>query len=68
MISYQEQERITSEAEAAMKKKAIPSGNYRDKYRHLIGDDNISKDDAKSTATDRSYGFGMYLLIVKEMV
>nr|KAG5706440.1 hypothetical protein BaRGS_032833 [Batillaria attramentaria] len=35
----------------------LPAGNYRDKYRHLIGDDTVSKDDAKETVANRSYGF-----------
>ena len=54
----QEEERVSEEADAAQRKKQTPAGNYREKYRHLIGDDTVSKDDAKSTATNRSYGFG----------
>ena len=56
----QEEERLSEEADAARQKKQLPAGNYRDKYRHLIGDDTVSKDDAKSTATNRSYGFGQF--------
>ncbi|KAK7093708.1 sperm-associated antigen 7 homolog [Littorina saxatilis] len=57
MAKLKEEERLSAEAESAQKRKETPAGNYRDKYRHLIGDDTVSKDDAKTTATNRSYGF-----------
>lgn len=37
-------------------KKMQPNSNYRDKYKHLIGDV-AAKDAAQSTKTNRTYGF-----------
>ncbi|KAL4221242.1 Sperm-associated antigen 7 [Mactra antiquata] len=37
-------------------KKVEPASNYRDKYKHLIGE-TAAKDAAQSTVTNRSYGF-----------
>lgn len=55
-----QQEQILAAAAGSSKHKDVtPVGNYRDKYRHLIGDDVVTKDDAKETVANRSYGFGM---------
>ncbi|XP_076451448.1 sperm-associated antigen 7 homolog [Babylonia areolata] len=57
MARLKEEERLSAEASAMQKKKMTPASNYRDKYRHLIGEDRVCKDDAISTATNRNYGF-----------
>ncbi|XP_025081108.1 sperm-associated antigen 7 homolog isoform X2 [Pomacea canaliculata] len=57
-IAKQKQEQILAAAAGSSKHKDVtPVGNYRDKYRHLIGDDVVTKDDAKETVANRSYGF-----------
>ena len=43
------------------RKKIQPNSNYKDKYKHLIGD-TAAKDAAQSTFTNRSYGFGMLII------
>ncbi|WAR14532.1 SPAG7-like protein [Mya arenaria] len=48
-------ERLAAESKPTVSK-VEPSTNYRDKYKHLIGD-TAAKDAAQSTITNRSYGF-----------
>ncbi|KAL8597672.1 hypothetical protein ACOMHN_012639 [Nucella lapillus] len=57
MARLKDEEEQSAMSDAMLKKKMIPANNYRDKYRHLIGEDIVCKDDAKSTATNRNYGF-----------
>lgn len=42
--------------------KFIPNSNYKDKYAHLIGHDAALKA-AKKTETNKSYGFGKFLIV-----
>ena len=44
-------------------KGVTPQSDYKDKYKHLIGDMS-AKEAAQSTKTDRSYGFGMYMYTI----
>lgn len=51
--------RAQEQLEATQKKvttKITPHSNYKDKYKHLIGD-TAAKDAAQSTFTNRTYGF-----------
>lgn len=45
-------------------KKFVPNSNYKDKYAHLIGQD-AALEAAKKTETNKSYGFGDYIYIIK---
>lgn len=49
-------EQLEADSAKSHKLKAEPSSNYREKYKHLIGD-TAAKDAAQSTKTTRSYGF-----------
>ena len=62
-VLLQAQDRLDAETIKPKVAKVQPNTNYRDKYKHLIGD-TAAKDAAQSTVTNRSYGFGknMYLL------
>lgn len=51
-----ELERLSAEENPSHQKKIIPNSNYKDKYRHLIGDE-AAKKGAKQTTANRSYGF-----------
>lgn len=52
-----ELDRLQAEADSNKKtEKVIPASNYKDKYKHLIGDE-AAKDAAKQTHANRSYGF-----------
>ncbi|KAK3105210.1 hypothetical protein FSP39_019899 [Pinctada imbricata] len=53
-----EQDRLQAEEDAKLSKNQTlkPASNYKDKYRHLIGDD-AAKDAARQTTANRSYGF-----------
>ncbi|XP_061197431.1 sperm-associated antigen 7 homolog [Saccostrea echinata] len=51
-----ELERLSAEENSSSQKKIIPNSNYKDKYRHLIGDE-AAKKAAKQTTANRSYGF-----------
>lgn len=50
-------ERLSAVESSQSQKKIIPNSNYKDKYKHLIGDE-AAKDAAKQTTANRSYGFG----------
>ncbi|ESO82348.1 hypothetical protein LOTGIDRAFT_95271, partial [Lottia gigantea] len=50
----QELEKLAGENES--KCKVIPSSNYRDKYKHLIGEE-AAKDAAQDLTANKSYGF-----------
>lgn len=57
MAKQMEMDRLSEAADAKTRTaKMIPASNYRDKYRHLIGDD-AAKDAAKTTIANKSYGF-----------
>ncbi|XP_071145665.1 sperm-associated antigen 7 homolog [Mytilus edulis] len=50
-------DRLQAEADSNKKtEKVIPVSDYKDKYKHLIGDES-AKDGAKQTLANRSYGF-----------
>nr|XP_022343601.1 sperm-associated antigen 7 homolog [Crassostrea virginica] len=51
-----ELERLSAVESSHPQKKIIPNSNYKDKYKHLIGDE-AAKDAAKQTTANRSYGF-----------
>lgn len=51
-----ELERLSAEENVPTQKKIIPNSNYKDKYKHLIGDE-AAKKGAKQTTANRSYGF-----------
>lgn len=53
----QELERLSEEENSSTQKKIIPNSNYKDKYKHLIGEES-AKQAAKQTTANRSYGFG----------
>ena len=55
-LCNQAEDRLAAESHPVASK-VVPSSNYRDKYKHLIGD-TAAKDAAQSTVTNRSYGFG----------
>lgn len=49
---------MQAEADSNKKtEKVIPVSDYKDKYKHLIGDES-AKGGAKQTLANRSYGFG----------
>ena len=55
---FQEIDKLQEEAESNKKKeKFIPATNYKDKYKHLIGEE-AAVDAARQTTANRSYGFG----------
>lgn len=56
-LIFQELERLSAEENVPTQKKIIPNSNYKDKYKHLIGDE-AAKKGAKQTTANRSYGFG----------
>ena len=50
-------DRLQAEADSNKKaEKMVPATNYKDKYKHLIGDES-AKDGAKQTLANKSYGF-----------
>ncbi|XP_048752027.2 sperm-associated antigen 7 homolog [Ostrea edulis] len=51
-----ELERLSEEENSSTQKKIIPNSNYKDKYKHLIGEES-AKQAAKQTTANRSYGF-----------
>lgn len=60
MFKFQELALLQEEADARSKPTTIiPATNYKDKYKHLIGED-AAKDAAKQTLANKSYGFGKY--------
>lgn len=58
---WKEQDRLAAENKPKVVK-VQPNTNYRDKYKHLIGD-TAAKEAAQSTVTNRSYGFGKTVCI-----
>ena len=55
------------DAEQKNVKTAAPASNYRDKYKHLIGDE-AAKDAAKNMTANKSYGFGAYRLDFHQLI
>jgi hypothetical protein len=53
------QEEIKTKTE---KYKFIPNSNYKDKYKHIIGE-NAALEAAKKTEANSSYGYGKKLLL-----
>jgi len=43
----------------------VPATDYKDKYKHLIGDES-AKDGAKQTLANKSYGFGKVYLVTHD--
>lgn len=70
MISFflhdqRHQEKLEQEIESRRKpEKFKPNSNYKDKYAHLIGQD-AALDAAKKTETNKQYGFGKFIQIIK---
>lgn len=63
--SQRKQEKL-EEIEASKKKpeKFVPNRDYKDKFAHLIGQD-VALEAARKTQTNKSYGFGKYILKLK---
>ena len=65
-IFWQEIDRLQAEADSNKKaEKMVPATNYKDKYKHLIGDES-AKDGAKQTLANKSYGFGKVYLVTHD--
>lgn len=56
IAQHRAQEEAESKYRQSKTKKIEPHSNYKDKYKHLIGE-TAAKDAAQSTFTNRSYGF-----------
>lgn len=57
LAKQKEMNRLSEEAEARIKHpKMMPSSNYQDKYKHLIGDE-AAKKAARTTTANKAYGF-----------
>ncbi|KAL3861023.1 hypothetical protein ACJMK2_007116 [Sinanodonta woodiana] len=57
MAKQKELERLEDQSDAKNNPKTvIPASNYKDKYKHLIGDTS-AKDAARQTTANKSYGF-----------
>ena len=66
-IIWQEIDRLQAEADSNKKaEKIVPATNYKDKYKHLIGDES-AKDAAKQTLANKSYGFGKDYLVTHDV-
>ena len=59
MCVFQIATEVADRESALAKKKLIPSSNYKDKYKHLIGEDS-AKDAAHTLEANKQFGFGKY--------